>query len=311
MRNTKTIVAVFALGLLVPVAFLAGQYVGQNTERNAVASLNQGGGNGLDGLPGQGDPSTYSFSWGMSQPAGVNGGIRVLGNVDALSDQQSIDKHKGWIELQGHKQWFEIGAYLVPPDWDGMASGKRIHSPLTVAGEPGAPEVLDKSSPRLFLSVSYGNFTEIQDTRAVVDYFLKIGKIVEPGAVTAISGLDENDSSIGGRIWVNVSLNYGKIEWTGGIEEVYSTYIELPKSWLLPAAIDDKSSPLLFLGLGAHPNITAIYDDREFTLDASMVFDTSVDIEFGPFSHMEDVSFTFRHMEQVSAHWNIAANKGG
>jgi len=310
MRNTKTIVAVFALGLLVPVAFLAGQYVGQNSERNAIAALNQGGGNGLDGLPGQGDPSTYSFSWGMSQPAGVNGGIRVLGDVDALSDQESIDEHEGWIDMQGHKEWIEIDAYLVPPDWDGMASGRRIHSPLTLEGEPGAPEVLDKSSPKLFLAVSYGDFAENQGTRAV-DMFLKIGRIVEPGTVTTISGLDEKDSSVGGRIWVNVSLNYAKIEWAGGIEDVYSTYIELPKNWLPPAAIDDKSSPLLFMELGAHPNIAGIHDDMEFTLDASMVFDTSVTIEIGSFTHMEDVSFSFRHMEQVSVHWDIAANKGG
>jgi len=301
MRNTYVIAAVLAVGLVAPVAFLAGQYVSQQNERTANTSLNLGdGGNGLDGLPGGDGPNTTSFSFGCSQPSGVYGGVHVEGGIGALGDPEAAGKHFKEALLTDHRQQVDVEAFLVPPDWDGLVSGKRMHSPLTMV------EGSDVSSPKLFLAISRGEDNESTGTRAM-DVYLKLGAIVEPGAVAEISDLDDQDHSIGGRIWVNFSLSYAKIQMEEKMEEAFSAYIELPGTWMSNSSVTDKSSPMLRLAVAAHPDVAGTHDDAEFALDFSMVFEDDVMIEVGSFPLMEDISFTFRHMELVG--WNLERNK--
>ena len=301
MRNTYVIAAVLAMGLVAPVAFLAGQYVSQQYERSAGKSPNQGdGGNGLTGLPGGGGPNATSFSFGISQPSNVYGGVRIEGGIRALGDPEADGKHFREVVMAEHKQEIMLESILVPPGWDGMLSGERVHNPLA------AVDGHDVSSPRLFLAISYGEEDEVGGTRAMNAY-LKLGAIVEPGAVMEVSDLEETDDSVGGRIWVNVSLNYAKIQLEEYEEVAFSAYIELPGTWMSTLSTTDKSSPLLLMAVGAHPDVAAMHDDAEFAADFTMVFEEDAAMVFGPFPHIEEVSFTFRKIEITS--WNIEANK--
>ncbi len=299
MRNTYVIAAVVALGLVAPVAFYAGQYVSQNDERVAGTSLNQGdGGNGLTGLPGGDGPSMSSFSFGGSQPANTYGGINVRGRLDKLGDLETPDDRVEEVELQDHKDWIMIETYVVPDDWDGTASGKRIHSPLAPEGEPGVTKQYDKSSPLLYLAVSHGGYKEEADTRAV-DMYMKIESIIEPDLTTAVSDLDELDPSIGGRIWVNFSLNYAKIELKASTQSSYGAYIELPKSWIAPSVLKDKATPKLFFAMGANAGVADVDAEISYELDVTMVYESDVRINVEQYTHMEDVSFTYGHSEDA------------
>ena len=302
MRNTYVMAAVVALGLVAPVAFYAGQYVSQSYESVAGTALNQGdGGNGLTGLPGGGGPSTDAFSWGLHKPGGTYGEIGVQGRVDKLDDMDTLAgrQEEEIMDAKGHEAWIDIAAYIVPPDWDGLASGERIHTPLADEGEPGISKAYDKATPLIYVAVSREGLDDGAETRAV-DEYLKIKAVLEPGMPTVISGLDETDQTVGGRIWVNFSLNFRKIEMTVSEQSAYSTYIELPKSWLPPSLTVDKSSPLLFMAMGANPGVREIDGNATFEMSVGMVYDTAVDIIFEPFTHLEDLSFTYGHMEDVS-----------
>ena len=283
MRNTLVFAAVVALGLAVSVAFLAGQYVGQNGERTTAPTLPEG----LGGGPGTAAVPTESVSLNyaritFSVPAGGSRSLQAWTSSEALGDLGTLDRSSPGLfsprvpAPERHKEWISLDAYLVPEDWDGMLGGERVHEPLGAANGAGLVEkVYDKASPLLFLAV--GSSPDDYSFRTVVE-------INGTGTWDASDETDDRSSPL-----LTLSWSFGMAKPAGIDEPPYALALRFETQELLVSGGED---PWVVVRLGAHPQISVIDPGFDLLFDVTTTADAATDVTVVT-AYLEEVSFTY------------------
>jgi len=248
MRNTLVFAAVVALGLAVSVAFLAGQYVGQNGERTTAPTLPEGPGGG----PGTAAVPTESVSLNyaritFSVPAGGSRSLQAWTSSEALGDLGTLDRSSPGLfsprvpAPERHKEWISLDAYLVPEDWDGMLGGERVHEPLGAANGAGLVEkVYDKASPLLFLAV--GSSPDDYSFRTVVE-------INGTGTWDASDETDDRSSPL-----LTLSWSFGMAKPAGIDEPPYALALRFETQLVgdRPSGVTPRAHPLVLAAVAAN-----------------------------------------------------------
>ena len=283
MRNTLVFAAVVALGLAVSVAFLAGQYVGQNGERTTAPTLPEG----LGGGPGTAAVPTESVSLNyaritFSVPAGGSRSLQAWTSSEALGDLGTLDRSSPGLfsprvpAPERHKEWISLDAYLVPEDWDGMLGGERVHEPLGAANGAGLVEkVYDKASPLLFLAV--GSSPDDYSFRTVVE-------INGTGTWDASDETDDRSSPL-----LTLSWSFGMAKPAGIDEPPYALALRFETQELLVSGGED---PWVVVRLGAHPQVSVIDPGFDLLFDVTTTADAATDVTVVT-AYLEEVSFTY------------------
>ena len=282
MRNTLVFAAVVALGLAVPTAFFAGQYVGQNGERTTAPMLPEGPGGG----PGTAAVPTESVSLNyaritFSVPAGGSRSLQAWTSSEALGDLGTLDRSSPGLfsprvpAPERHKEWISLDAYLVPGDWDGMLGGVRVHEPLAAAGAGLVEKVYDKASPLLFLAV--GSSPDDYSFRTVVE-------INGTGTWDASDETDDRSSPL-----LTLSWSFGMAKPAGIDEPPYALALRFETHELLVSGGED---PWVVVRLGAHPEIPGIDPGFDLLFDVTTTADAATDVTVVT-AYLEEVSFTY------------------
>jgi type VI secretion system secreted protein Hcp len=173
-----------------------------------LITLNAGGGSlEPDAPPG---PTMHTLdeiynavsSGGTTTPAAYNGFLKI----DVINGESTDENHKDWIEILSYSHGVEIP---VSGTGGGGITGPSVHEDIVVVKE------LDKSSPKLYLHCCQGQrlnqvIMELCKSAGDRPRFLKyelhdvIVTSVRPGGSSDGDPIPTEE----------VTLNYGKIEWT-------------------------------------------------------------------------------------------------
>jgi type VI secretion system secreted protein Hcp len=137
-------------------------------------------------------------------------GFDTFMKIDGVDGESLDSKHTGWIELLGFSHGMNQPSSGTRGSAGGAATGRTIHHDFVIT------KYVDKASPKLYEAVSNGKALKkitIEACRAGGSQLVYYSVVLEEVLISNVT-VHKGSGSAQDLPVEEISLNYGKIEWT-------------------------------------------------------------------------------------------------